>query len=86
MLRFESGCTSFELVCSLNVVLYMYQLRAGLFVGLVVVLVGCRLLQGRVMSWLVASASSWLLLVGSLKASDCACVSLDFLKCLKLEW
>ena len=25
-------------------------------------------------------------LVGSLKASDCACVSLDFLKCLKLEW
>ena len=84
MLRFESGCTSFELVCSLNVVLY--QLRAGLFVGLVVVLVGCRLLQGRVMSWLVASASSWLLLVGSLKASDCACVSLDFLKCLELEW
>ena len=56
------------------------------FVGLVVVLVGCRLLQGRVMSWLVASASSWLLLVGSLKASDCACVSLDFLKCLELEW
>ena len=37
-------------------------------------------------SWLVASASSWLLLVGSLKASDCACVSLDFLKCLELEW
>ena len=35
---------------------------------------------------LVASASSWLLLVGSLKASDCASLSLDFLKCLKLEW
>ena len=65
-------CISFELDCSA--------------VGLVVVLVGCRLLQGRVMCWLVASASSWLLLVGSLKASDCACVSLDFLKCLKLEW
>ena len=57
MLRFESGCTSFELVCSLSVVLY--QLRAGLFVGLVVVLVGCRLLRDE--NWLVASASSWFL-------------------------
>ena len=27
MLRFESGCTSFELVCSLNVVLYQLRVR-----------------------------------------------------------